>query len=210
MHNKLVKYILGLSATALAMGGMASLSAAPPANVTDSAGQVVLDAAGECVRTPWWTPERVVHPECAGYIAPVAAPAPPPPAPPAPPPAPEFTTTTLSATTLFGFDSDQLLPEGRQELRDLAASLTQPNASYTSVLIEGHTCSIGPATYNQGLSERRAQSAANYLVEQGIRPEAIRTVGHGEDRPAATNETRDGREQNRRVEVTTDVRMPAR
>jgi len=77
------------------------------------------------------------------------------------------------------------------------------------VLVEGHTCSIGPADYNQGLSERRAAAVAEYLVSQGIRPDAIRQVGFGETRPAADNATRAGREQNRRVELTTDVRKRA-
>jgi OOP family OmpA-OmpF porin len=72
--------------------------------------------------------------------------------------------------------------------------------------VEGHTCSIGPEAYNQGLSERRAASVADFLVSEGIRPDAIRQVGFGEDRPVADNATRAGREQNRRVEITTDVR----
>jgi OmpA-OmpF porin, OOP family len=210
MKSNLVKYFLGLSATALAMGGMGSLSAAPAANVVHSTGTVVLDASGECVRTSQWRPEWVTHPQCAGYIAPVAAAPAPAPTPPPAPPAPEFTTTTLSATTLFEFDQATLRPEGREELRNLASQLTRSGATYTSVLVEGHTCSIGAAAYNQGLSERRAASAAEFLVSQGVRPEAIRTIGYGEERPAETNATREGREQNRRVEVTTDVRLPAR
>jgi OmpA-OmpF porin, OOP family len=208
MKSKLVKNFLALSVAGLAMGGVASVNAAPPANVTDSTGAVVLDASGECVRTSQWSPEGVVHENCAGYIQPVAEPAPAP-APPPPAPAPQFTTTTLSAETLFDFDSATLRPEGRETLRALAATLASPDVTYTSVLVEGHTDSTGPAEYNQGLSERRAQSVADYLVGQGVRPDAIRTVGFGEERPAADNSTREGRQQNRRVEVTTDVRQRA-
>ena len=205
MKSKLVKNFLALSVAGLAMGGMASVSAAPAANVTDSAGAVVKDSSGECVRTSQWSPAGVRHPECAGYIQPVAEPAPAP-APPPPAPAPEFTTTTLSAQALFDFDRATLRPEGREALRSFAAQLTAADVTYTSVLVEGHTCTIGPADYNQGLSERRAQSVVDYLVGQGVRPDAIRMVGYGESRPTADNATRAGRELNRRVEVTTDVR----
>jgi OmpA-OmpF porin, OOP family len=204
MHSKLIKNILALSAASLALGGMASVSAAPAANVTDSAGAVVIDSSGECVRTSQWSPEGVVHEQCAGFIRPVAAPAPA--VAPPPTPAPQFTTTTLSAETLFDFDSATLRPQGRETLRGLASTLTSADVTYTSVLVEGHTCSIGPAAYNQGLSERRAQSVVDYLVSQGVRPDAVRMVGYGEERPTADNATRAGRELNRRVEVTTDVR----
>jgi OOP family OmpA-OmpF porin len=206
MHSKLIKNILTLSAAGLAFGGMASVSAAPPANVTDSAGAVVM-SAGDCLRTSQWSPEGVMHEQCSGFIRPVAAPAPA--AVPAPAPAPQFTTTTLSAETLFDFDSATLRPQGRETLRGLASTLTSADVTYTSVLVEGHTCSIGPAAYNQGLSERRAQSVVDYLVGQGVRPDAVRMVGFGEERPTADNATRAGRELNRRVEVTTDVRKRA-
>nr|WP_296750471.1 OmpA family protein [Thioalkalivibrio sp.] len=207
MHSKLIKNILALSAASLALGGMASVSAAPPANVTDSAGAAVM-SAGDCLRTSQWSPEGVVHEHCSGYIQPVVAPAPAP-EPPPPAPAPQFTTTTLSAETLFDFDSATLRPQGRETLRELASTLTSADVTYTSVLVEGHTCSIGPAAYNQGLSERRAQSVVDYLVGQGVRPDAVRMVGYGEERPTADNATREGRELNRRVEVTTDVRKRA-
>ncbi len=205
MQSRLMKNFLALSVAALVMGTAGSVSAAGGcANVVDASGTVVRDSSGECVRSGTWKAENVGHPGCAGYIEPVAEA--PPPAPPAPAPAPQFTTTTLSAETLFDFDSATLRPQGRDTLRGLAASLTAADATYTSVLVEGHTCSIGPEAYNQGLSERRAQSVVNYLVSQGIRPDAIRMVGYGETRPTADNATRAGRELNRRVEVTTDVR----
>lgn len=206
MQSRLMKNFLALSVAALVMGTAGSVSAAGGcANVVDASGAVVRDSSGECVRSATWKAENVGHPGCAGYVEPVAAPMPAAPAP-APAPAPQFTTTTLSAETLFDFDSATLRPQGRDTLRGLAASLTAANVTYTSVLVEGHTCSIGPAAYNQGLSERRAQSVVNYLVSQGIRPDAIRMVGYGETRPTADNATRAGRELNRRVEVTTDVR----
>ena len=209
MSHKLVKNLVAASVTSLVLGGagQALAQGAPAANVTDSSGNVVTDGSGECVRTSFWAAENVDFSKCAGYIEEVAeAPEPAPPAEPEPEPEPEFTTTTLSAEALFDFDSADLRAEGRSALRDLARSLTDDGAEYSSVLVEGHTCSIGPETYNQGLSERRAQSVADFLVSEGVREDDIRTVGYGEDRPTADNSTREGREANRRVEVTSDVR----
>ncbi|MGM0554154.1 MAG: OmpA family protein [Pseudomonadota bacterium] len=212
MNHKLVKNLLAASVASLMLGGvgqaLADQHASPPAaNVTDGSGDVVVDGSGECVRTSSWAAENVEFSQCAGYIEETAeAPAPEPPASPAPEPEPEFTTTTLSAMALFDFDSADLRQEGRTELRELASELTADDATYSSVLVEGHTCTIGPSAYNQGLSERRAQSVTDYLVEQGVRESDIRTVGYGEDRPTADNSTREGREANRRVEVTSDVR----
>ena len=124
----------------------------------------------------------------------------------APPAVPEFTTRDqISAETSFPFGSATLTQEGRESLRQVASRLTATGAEYSTVLVEGHTCSIGPADYNQGLSERRAQSVADHLVSLGVRPDAIQVVGHGMDQPIADNATAEGRRLNRRVEVSTDV-----
>ncbi len=122
------------------------------------------------------------------------------------PATPIFTTNDrLGTEAMFPFGSATLSPEGREALRDLASRFIAPDADYTTILVEGHTCSIGPADYNQGLSERRARSVADHLVSLGVRRDAIRVVGYGEDRPIADNSTREGRSLNRRVEVSTDV-----
>lgn len=209
MYSKWLKSVMVLSVAGFAMAGMTVATAQPAANWTDSRGGAIVDGQGECWRTINWTPERVTHSNCAGFIEPAPPVVAPPPAvaPPPTPAAPQFTTTTLSAETLFDFDSATLRPAGRDTLRNLASQLTAASATYTSVLVEGHTCNIGAAAYNQGLSERRAQSVVDYLVSQGVRPEAIRSVGYGLTRPVADNATRAGREQNRRVEITTDVRV---
>lgn len=106
---------------------------------------------------------------------------------------------TFDSGILFDFDSSQLRPEARQNLRELAQSLS--SYDNTEVLIVGHTDSVGRAEYNQGLSERRAQAAAAYVMEQGVRPSRVRTMGRGEDEPVASNETEAGRQENRRVEI---------
>jgi outer membrane protein OmpA-like peptidoglycan-associated protein len=70
-----------------------------------------------------------------------------------------------------------------------------------NILVEGHTDSTGSDTYNQWLSEKRAESVASFLVSRGIDGMRVQTIGYGETRPVATNDTPEGRQQNRRVEI---------
>lgn len=106
---------------------------------------------------------------------------------------------TFDSGILFDFDATSLRPEAQNNLQDLAASLEEyPD---TEVLIVGHTDSVGRPGYNQGLSERRASSAASHLMEHGVSADRINTVGRGEEEPVASNDTDNGRQQNRRVEV---------
>ncbi|HXB18306.1 MAG TPA: OmpA family protein [Steroidobacteraceae bacterium] len=72
----------------------------------------------------------------------------------------------------------------------------------TMVEVAGHTDSTGGAAYNQALSERRAQSVAAYLTSRGVRGARLIVVGDGESHPIASNDTPEGRQQNRRVELT--------
>jgi len=67
--------------------------------------------------------------------------------------------------------------------------------------VVGYTDSTGPAKYNQGLSERRAKSVYDYFVSKGIAADRLTTKGYGEERPVASNATREGRAKNRRVEL---------
>lgn len=106
---------------------------------------------------------------------------------------------TFDSGILFDFDSASLRDEARQNLREFAESMT--DFEDTNILVVGHTDARGPDSYNQDLSERRAQSATSYLVEQGLASGRITSVGKGETEPVATNETPEGRQQNRRVEV---------
>lgn len=111
----------------------------------------------------------------------------------------EGIVVTFESGLLFPFDSDQLLPAGRENLSNLAASLQQ--YPETEVLIIGHTDSVGTAQYNQGLSERRASSAAGVLSSYGVPRSRIQTMGRGLTEPIADNSTEWGRQQNRRVEI---------
>jgi len=72
----------------------------------------------------------------------------------------------------------------------------------TVIEVAGHTDSVGGAAYNQALSERRARSVAAYLTSRGVKPERLMIVGDGENHPVASNATAEGRQRNRRVELT--------
>lgn len=106
---------------------------------------------------------------------------------------------TFASGLLYDFDSDEVLPEAKANLRELAASLGKYPGS--NLLILGHTDEVGSSPYNQALSERRAQAAATYLISQGVSSARIAARGMGETEPVATNETEAGRQANRRVEV---------
>jgi outer membrane protein OmpA-like peptidoglycan-associated protein len=100
---------------------------------------------------------------------------------------------------LFDTAKATLKPGAREKLAKVSGILvTHPDLK---IEIEGHTDSVGSDSYNQGLSERRAESVRAYLVSQRIAPQTITTVGFGESRPVATNDTAAGRQQNRRVEI---------
>ncbi|MEX0690434.1 MAG: OmpA family protein [Gemmatimonadales bacterium] len=111
----------------------------------------------------------------------------------------EGITVTFPDGLLFGFDSDQLSPASRDNMRAFAASLVK--YENTRTLIVGHTDSQGPEDYNQQLSQRRALSAARFLSAQGVPDSRISTMGLGEAEPIATNATDGGQRMNRRVEV---------
>jgi len=106
---------------------------------------------------------------------------------------------TFDSGILFDFDSYNLRQEARVHLTDLAASLNEYSDS--EVLIVGHTDSSGADDYNQTLSENRADAAGNYLIRAGVTPSRVKMMGLGETEPVAPNETDEGMQQNRRVEV---------
>ena len=102
----------------------------------------------------------------------------------------------------FGFNKSEVGPEFNDLLSNLKVFVEEND--YV-VMIVGHTDSVGSNKYNLGLSERRAESAKRKLLELGLSPERIVGVeGRGEEEPIATNETAEGRSQNRRVEFILD------
>jgi OOP family OmpA-OmpF porin len=99
----------------------------------------------------------------------------------------------------FDFDSATIRPEA-EVILDEAARVLRDNRN-VRVQIAGHTDGTGAEAYNQGLSERRAASVRDYLAGQGVAAGRLDSVGYGESQPVADNATRDGRAQNRRVEL---------
>jgi len=182
-----------------------------------------------CWRNAFWTPETAVAgcdgvppPAPAVFVAtppPAVEPAPvvePTPAPPVvtppvqpqvtpppvvqtPPPVP-LSRVVLNADTFFDFDKSTLKPEGRQVLDQVVEQVNQLR-ELEGLIVIGHTDHTGTHAYNQALSERRAASVKAYLVNKGIAAENIQTEGKGKTMPIASNATREGRAQNRRVEI---------
>jgi outer membrane protein OmpA-like peptidoglycan-associated protein len=160
-----------------------------------------------------------VRPEPAPTPAPAIAPPPPPP--PAPPPRdtdgdritdnidkcpstargekvdPVGCAYNVRINVMFETNSANLAADQHEELDRLVTAL---NSTPTlSAIIEGHTDSAGTAEHNQGLSQRRAATVADYLASHGINANRLRAQGFGELRPIADNTTAEGRARNRRV-----------
>jgi outer membrane protein OmpA-like peptidoglycan-associated protein len=107
---------------------------------------------------------------------------------------------TFRSDVLFDVDSAVIKPGGYSEIDRVANVLLQ--YPQTDIQIAGHTDSTGSETYNQGLSERRAMSVKNALIDRGVSPARMRAVGFGESQPVADNANPSGRQMNRRVVVT--------
>jgi outer membrane protein OmpA-like peptidoglycan-associated protein len=109
-------------------------------------------------------------------------------------------TEKAGGKVLFDFDKAELKPEARRQLAPVLSALRdQPSLQ---VHIVGHTDSVGTDEYNERLSQRRAESVAAYLAQQGASRQNIKAEWRGEREPVASNATAAGRSQNRRVEIT--------
>ena len=105
---------------------------------------------------------------------------------------------TLDSGVLFDVDKYDVRPEAEEVLKNLAIVLKEMDVK--NFEIDGHTDSDGSDEYNQVLSEKRANSVKNFLVSQGVTAE-ITTKGYGESKPVASNDTAEGKQKNRRVEI---------
>jgi outer membrane protein OmpA-like peptidoglycan-associated protein len=114
---------------------------------------------------------------------------------------------TLSGGVLFVSNKSDLLPTAQIKLNDVADALTKQD-SESKIVVEGHTDSQGGATYNQDLSQRRAQTVRDYLVARGIASDRLTSQGFGLTRPIADNATPEGRANNRRVEIVVQPVSP--
>ena len=210
--KKLNKVAMLFASAALATAAGAQIKAADGGKVVDNwqngSGELVWkNGTNElCWRDANWTPATAAE-GCDGALvkaaeapapAPAATPAAPAPAPVAPPVA-QTQKVTYAADAFFDFDKSVLKPEGKAKLDDVASKVK--NINLEVIIAVGHTDSIGSDAYNQKLSVRRAEAVKAYLVSKGIEKNRVYTEGKGEKQPVADNKTREGRAQNRRVEI---------
>ncbi|RCU52648.1 MULTISPECIES: OmpA family protein [Corallincola] len=168
---------------------------AAEAYVLGADGMVVLSGTGACVRHSGWSEEKAKVVGCDGYALSTDV---------------EFvkgegdgliTGLSLPQAELFAFDSAEMGEEGKAYLLSRKAELSEDFNGVYSVTVIGHTDSTGDETYNQDLSLRRANAVGDYLKSIGVPEGRLNTLGRGENDPLVTNDTVEGRAQNRRVEV---------
>jgi outer membrane protein OmpA-like peptidoglycan-associated protein len=109
---------------------------------------------------------------------------------------------TLSGSVLFASDKSALLPAAQNRLNQVADALMETKER--KLTVEGHTDSQGSSSYNQDLSQKRADAVRSYLISRGYPGDLIQAHGIGKDRPIASNATAEGRANNRRVEIIVD------
>lgn len=112
---------------------------------------------------------------------------------------PELAEAFIAKDVLFDFNKDTLQPSALKALQRLVDYLKKP-PGFQSLVIEGHTDSVGSSIYNLDLSQRRSDSVRRALIELGLPAEKVRGIGYGASRPIADNGNYQGRQQNRRVE----------
>ncbi len=123
----------------------------------------------------------------------------PPPPPPAPPPAPPVTKKIVLRGVNFDFDKSTIRADAAVILDEAVDILAEERG--VEVSVDGHTDAVGTDEYNLRLSLRRAQAVLDYLVRHGVERGRLESRGFGESRPVASNDTDEGRAQNRRVEL---------
>lgn len=209
-HGTVFLSVVGLVAIGLSPASAHESVKANAGYVGDKNGHLTVDGRGKCLRTSSWSPALAI-PECEGgkvaaaepakVVAQTAAPVK---VVTAPKPAPK--RLSLDATTLFDVDNANLRPAGKEKL-EAALSEIKSTKSIQSITIVGHTDSVGDKSYNQSLSEKRAQGVAEYLIGNGVPASVITTSGKGELDPVASNDTNNGRAMNRRVDIDIEARQ---
>ncbi|MBI5472684.1 MAG: OmpA family protein [Ignavibacteriae bacterium] len=106
---------------------------------------------------------------------------------------------TFDSGLLFRTNSARLSPAAETNIRELARILQKYDD--TDILVEGHTDSVGADSYNQDLSEERADAVSNFAKGLGVKGARFTTVGYGETQPVTSNSSAEGRQKNRRVEI---------
>lgn len=171
---------LGAAAMCLAVSGIA-LAGTGAGYVVNGAGQYVRDGSGHCVRTPYWK-RSDANAECdPGLMAKKSAPVPMA-ALETPKQKPQLKSITLGADAYFEFDKASLSHSGKEKLHKIVARV-KGDVKDARIHITGYTDRIGPQTYNEKLSLRRAEAVKAYLVSQGIPAAYITVKGAGSSSP---------------------------
>ncbi len=201
-----------LSATAAVILVLSPITSASAGctHVFDSAGNPVKGGVEKnCVHTGMFKGGKEILEACGAEkpkvaVAPAPKPAPVPVAPaPAPKPAPVKSTTermSIGGQTLFATNSSKLSAGGQSAVDNVISQLATFD-KVTGIAVTGHTDSRGSEAYNQQLSERRAAAVRDYMVNNGVDSALVTASGSGESEPVADNNTADGRQQNRRVDI---------
>jgi len=187
MNNKLIT-VAAIALTSVLSATSASAHVSNGGLVSGN-GNVVKSSYTDCIRV-----SSGVKSEACGHVkaaAPVKA---------APAPKAVSQAVSLSGDANFATNSAELKDAGKAALNTFATRAKALNVSGISVV--GHADSRGAESYNQTLSESRANTVKSYLESQGIVGSLIRAEGQGETSPVASNDTAEGRAQNRRVDIT--------
>jgi OOP family OmpA-OmpF porin len=166
-----------------------------PGYAEDSSDNILRSGGGDCVRTGSWKPGDATIVGCDEVVLDVeveiieGA------------PTGLVGAIVIPAAALFAFDSDKLTDDGKQAIEEYRKQLRPELSEAYAGIVIGHTDSTGDANYNIGLSKRRAQAVSDYLVSTGVEAAKLRIIGRGENEPMASNDTKEGQAQNRRVEI---------
>ena len=179
----------------LATGSAVAEDRIAPGYAEDSSSNVVTTGSGDCLHTGSWTEADAVIVGCDGVVlnAPVVvikgA------------PSGLVGAIVIPTAALFDFDKAELKEEGKVAIEEYRKQLRPELSEAHEGIIIGHTDSVGDADYNIGLSMRRAEAVSAYLVSTGVDPAKLRELGRGESDPIASNDTKEGQAENRRVEI---------
>ena len=121
----------------------------------------------------------------------------------------KYEKNTMSASALFDHDKSTLKDEGKTALHALDESIKARGASVVDINVIGHTDSDGTEEYNMALSIRRAESVRDYMASEGVDAAIIDVSGEGESNPIASNASKEGRAENRRVDIHVGITQPA-
>jgi len=181
--------------TLIAGAALADSRDTTPGYAGDSAGNIITSGTGDCVHTGSWSKGKATVVGCDGYVLDVQvkilkgegmdA----------------ISMINFPQAELFAFDKAEISDAGKEYIQNHRSELGDDLAQVYSVTVIGYTDTTGDADYNMGLSERRAKAVSDYLVTLGVPADKTRILGRGENGPIASNDTAEGRAQNRRVEV---------